>query len=204
MNEVDLREEGKGVVGQETREDDPFGSLNEVAREITRHRMRREFSEHVTPEKWEMLEETPSRIETKADFKHKAVEAGIENTGGVLGWMRRPEEPAHVRRDSEVGMLATLIHEDLHRLTDPATRAELTRSEEGTRLYEGMTELLATQACEDLRGFKPGECYPEEVAQAELVEREMGERKLRDYFFRHELPQELTAALERMARNHRA
>lgn len=170
--------------------------LDDIPREIADRRIHAAFGENIAPENSAMLRETPDLIEDAKQFEESAERDGLLETEGVLGWSTRPESAAHVLRGDVGKEIATLIHEDLHRLTHRDTQAELTATPDQTFIYEGITEHFTERAAAGLHGNEPGECYPENVRQAELLEQMTGDDDLRHYFFEHELPEEITKAIE--------
>lgn len=175
-------------------------TLDDIPREIADRRIHAEFGDSIAPESSRTLREQPDRIETAAEFRDAAHAAGIENTEGVLGWSTNLESPAHIRRDEVGREIATLIHEDLHRLTHAETMREMTADPARRDLYEGITEALTDRAADGLHGHTPGECYPGETRRAELLAGEIGDEKLRDYFFRNEMDEDIQKAIERLSR----
>ena len=191
-------------IGGETGEQSALGrhieSLDDIPREIASRRLHAEFGDLTDPAKAEIVRGNPGRIETSKEFEEAAKEAGIRNVEGVVGFAQGLETPPHVLKGDVGREIATLIHEDLHRLTHPLTRAEMTASESGRCLYEGMTERLTEKATEGLYGNRPGECYPDEVRHAKALEAAIGEAELKSYFLKHELPETIQAAIDRIER----
>lgn len=186
-------------VGEETLPERHIETLDDIPREIAEKRLQSEFSESIGHEKFGTLREIPDILEKPEDFAKSANDAGLKQIEGVLGYSTKLEDPAHVLKEGDVGKeIATLIHEDLHRLTHPETLREMRSSEEQRNLYEGVTEYFTSKAAENLHGFKPGEVYPEQVEAARQLASEVGEQSLRDWFFKHELSTELSQALERL------
>lgn len=174
-------------------------TLDDIPREIAERRLHAEYSNSILPEKFGKLREAPDLLEKPDDFVHNAREAGINSTEGVLGYSTQLEDPAHVLK-ADVGQeIATLIHEDLHRMTHPETLREVHANESLRDLYEGVTEHFTIRAADGLQGFKAGECYPGQVEAAEKLSTEVGDEALRDWFFKHELTEELRQALDRFA-----
>lgn len=174
-------------------------TLDDIPREIAEKRMVSEFPESVSGEKLATLREIPDVFEKPEEFAKSANEAGLHETEGVLGYSTKLEDPAHILKDGDVGKeIATLIHEDLHRMTHPETLREMRESRDRRDLYEGVTEYLTEKAAEDLHSFQPGECYPEQVESARQLAAEVGDQALRDWFFKHELTNELRQALDRL------
>ncbi|HPA16170.1 MAG TPA: hypothetical protein PLU30_00385 [Verrucomicrobiae bacterium] len=176
-------------------------TLDDIPREIADRRLHAEFGEHISPQKSEAIRDRPDRIEGSAEFQEAAKRAGIGGTGDVLGWSTDIESPAHVLRQDMAKEIATLIHEDLHRMTDPITRAEITSTDSGSRLYEGITEMYTEKAVKGLHGHKPGECYADSMRHAERVEQFVGDAELRRYFFKHELPENIGRAIDQLRRD---
>ena len=172
-------------------------TLDDIPREIAEKRIQNEFGSDVSADGLRALHESPDRIEKTGDFEKTAREAGLEHTEGVLGYSTRPEDPAHVLKGDVGREIATLIHEDLHRLTHPETLREVQSNPELHKLYEGATERFTERTAASLHGFQPGECYPEQVKNAEKLATEVGDQSVRDWFFKHELSEELSQALER-------
>lgn len=190
-------------LGSETSEsrmqDRRLETLDDIPREIAERRLHAEYSNSIAPEKFEKLREVPDLLEKPDDFVESAREAGIKSTEGILGYSTYFEDPAHVLK-ADVGQeIATLIHEDLHRMTHPETLREVHANESLRDLYEGVTEHFTIRAADGLHGFKAGECYPEQVGAAEKLSTEVGDEALRDWFFKHELTEELRQALDRLA-----
>lgn len=173
-------------------------SLDDITREISDRRLQAEFADLVTPEKTDALINQPDRLEKPGEFESVARAAGVERTDGVLGWSTNLESPAHVRKGEVPQEIATLIHEDLHRLTAPETLHEMTSTPALRELYEGITEYLTNKATEGLHEYEAGECYPKQTEAANLLASEVGEDKLRVFFFKHELPGEIQAAIDRL------
>jgi hypothetical protein len=172
-------------------------SLDDIPREIAIRRLQGEFGDHLSEETSEELRDTPDLLENSEDFAASAKETGLSNTEGVLGWSTRLENPAHVLKGDVGREIATLIHEDLHRSTHPETLREIGNDPALRDLYEGITEHFTERAAAGLHGFNPGEVYPEQVEAARLLENEVGEGELRDWFFRHELSEDLQRAIDR-------
>lgn len=190
-------------LGSETSEsqmpDRRLETLDDIPREIAKRRLHAEYSNSIAPEKFEKLREVPDLLEKPDDFVESAREAGIKSTEGILGYSTHLEDPAHVLK-ADVGQeIATLIHEDLHRMTHPETLREVHANESLRDLYEGVTEHFTIRAADGLHGFKAGECYPEQVGAADKLSTEVGDEALRDWFFKHELTEELRLALDRLA-----
>lgn len=174
-------------------------TLDDIPREIAERRLHAEYSNSISPEKFEKLREIPDLLEKPDDFVESAREAGIKSTEGILGYSTQLEDPAHVLKADVGKEIATLIHEDLHRMTHPETLREVHANESLRDLYEGVTEHFTIRAADGLHGFKAGECYPEQVEAAEKLSTEVGDEALRDWFFKHELTEELSQALDRLA-----
>jgi|GEM_PF-3196619 len=177
-------------------------SLDDIPREIAGRRLQGEFGQHLSPETLEGLRDTPDLLENSEDFAASSKETGLSNTEGVLGWSTRLENPAHVLKGDVGREIATLIHEDLHRATHPETLRQVHANHALGELYEGVTEHFTEQASDGLYGFQPGEIYPEQTEAARLLSGEVGEEALRDWFFKHELNEELRLALERLGSPH--
>ena len=172
-------------------------SLDDIVREIADRRLASEFSDSIPPERAEVVRDRPDRIEPPDEFEREARKAGIKDTSGVLGWSTNLESPAHVLKNDVPTEIATLIHEDTHRTTHEETLREMTATPERRALYEGITELFTQKAANGLHEYAPGKCYPDEVGRAEELVSEVGEQKLRDYFFKHEMAEEVQRAIER-------
>ena len=175
-------------------------SLDDIVREIADRRLSTEFSESISPELAEVIRENTDRIEQAEEFERAARMAGITDTTGVLGWSTDLGSPAHVLKNDVSTEIATLIHEDLHRTTHQETLREMTVTPERRALYEGMTERFTQHAADGLYECVPGKCYPDEVRRAEELAGEVGDQKLRDYFFKHEMAEEVQQAIERFAK----
>ncbi len=173
-------------------------SLDDIVREIADRRLASEFHDTIPAERAEIVRERPDRIEPQDEFEGEARKAGITDTTGVLGWSTNLESPAHVLKNDVPTEIATLIHEDAHRMTHQETLREMTATPERRAIYEGITELFTQQAANGLHEYVPGECYPNEVGRAEELVSEVGEQKLRDYFFKHEMAEEVQRAIERV------
>lgn len=175
-------------------------TLDDIPREIADRRLHVEFGEHIAPDKSEALRTHPDRIENPEAFQEAAEKAGLKNTEGVLGWATNLETPAHVLKGAVPDEVAALIHEDLHRYTSPETLKEIHADPELKDLYEGVTERFTEQATEGLQGFEPGKIYPEQVEAARQVASEVGDNALRDWYFRHEVAEDLQRAVDRLNR----
>lgn len=175
-------------------------TLDDIPREIADRRLHGEFGEHIPPERSEVLQQHPDSIEPTEAFEATAHQAGIERTENVLGWSTDLESPAHVRKGDVGREIATLIHEDLHRVTHPISRAELSSTESRQNLYEGITELYTQRATESLHGQGLGECYEDNMRHATALEQMVGDVELRRYYFEHELPETIGRAIERIER----
>ena len=173
-------------------------TLDDIPREIAEKRIQNEFGGDVSADGLRVLRENPDQIEKSRDFKDSAREAGLENTEGVLGFSTRPEDPAHILKGDVGREIATLIHEDLHRLTHPETLRDAHSNPGLNDLYEGATERFTERAAAGLHRFEPGECYPEQVKDADKLASEVGDQTVRDWFFKHELSEDLSRALERI------
>jgi hypothetical protein len=176
-------------------------SLDDIPREISERRLLREFSDHIDTALLATLREVPDVIEDPETFKASAAAAGISQTEGLLGHATRLEDPAHVLRSEMPEQIATEVHEDLHRLTAPELLQEAGADPALRGFYEGATEYLAEQATADLHGHELGRVYPEQVETARQLAAEVGEVRLRDWYFHHEFDQEIRAALERLEPN---
>jgi len=173
-------------------------TLDDIPREIADRRLHAEFNEHIAPERFEVLREQPDVLEKPDEFAKSAKDVGLQNPEGVLGWSTKLEDSAHVLK-GDVGMeIATLIHEDLHRLSSPETLREIQGDPELRQIYEGVTEYFTERAAEGLRGFEPGQIYPEEIAATAKLGFEVGDQALRDWYFSHEVTEELQKALDRL------
>lgn len=189
-------------LGSETGEN-PFlahklETLDDIPREIADRRLHAEFGPWLVPEKSEVLRETPDILEEPADFTESAKSVGLDNPEGVLGWSTKLEDPAHVLKGDVGREIATLIHEDLHRYTSADTLKEIYADPELKNIYEGVTERFTEQAAAGLYGFEPGNIYPEEVEAACQLASEAGDSALRDWYFRHEIAEDLQRALDRL------
>ena len=173
-------------------------TLDDIPREIADRRLHSEFKEYLRPEATETIRETTDRLEDAQEFAKAAKAAGIEDPEGVLGWSTKLEDPAHVLKGDVGREIATLIHEDLHRFTSPETLKEIQADPELNRIYEGVTEHFTEKAANGLHGFQPGEVYPEDVEAAGELGLEVGDHALRDWYFRHEVTEELQKALDRL------
>ncbi len=173
-------------------------TLDDIPREIADRRLHAEFGADIAPEPSELLHERPDVLESPEDFARSAKAAGLNDSEGILGWSTRPEDPAHVLKGDVGREIATLIHEDLHRATHPETLRETGNDPAMRDLYEGVTEHFTERAAAGLHGFQPGEVYPEQVEAARLLEDEVGEGELRDWFFRHELREEFRQIIDRL------
>ena len=189
-------------LGSETGEN-PFlaqrlETLDDIPREIADRRLHAEFGPWLPPERSEIVRETPDLLEKPEQFTESAKAVGLDDPEGVLGYSTKLEDPAHILK-GEVGReIATLIHEDLHRFTSPETLREIHADPELRDLYEGVTERFTEQAAEGLHGFEPGKIYPEQVEAARQLASEVGESALRDWYFRHEVAEDLQRALDRL------
>lgn len=173
-------------------------SLDDIVREISDRRVSAEFKDVLPADRIEVLREIPDRLETSSVFRDSAERAGIKRTEGVLGWSTNLETPAHILKGDVPREVSTVIHEDLHRLTHPETMRELTTTPALKDLYEGITEFLTERAVSDLHGHKSGECYPEQVREAQRLTEEIGETDLRKYYFQNEFGEEVRRAIERL------
>ena len=189
-------------LGSETGENPFLGrkleTLDDIPREIADRRLLSEFGPWIAPEKSEIVRNTSDVLEKPEEFAESAKRAGLQDPEGVLGYSTKLEDPAHVLK-SDVGMeIATLIHEDLHRFTSPETLKEIYADPELRQLYEGVTERFTEQAAQGLHGFQPGEIYPKQVEAAGQIASEVGDQALRDWYFRHEVAEDLQKALDRL------
>ena len=174
-------------------------SPDDIVREIADRRLHAEFGEMIPPERSSMLIESPDSFESSEEFDRIARSHGIAHTEGLLGYMRRPEDPAHVWRGKDVAeRIATTIHEDMHRLTHPEVLESAMENPTLKEFYEGVTEYLSQQTLDGLHEFKPGEVYPEQVEMARQITGEVGEQAMRDWFFKNEVSEELSRALDRI------
>lgn len=173
-------------------------SLDDIPREIARRRLDAAFGHEIPPERSALLREQPDKLESPELFDRTAREAGVQETEGLLGWVARPEDPAHVLKGDVGREIATLIHEDLHRVTHPETLRQAAADPAVRELYEGLTEHFTGQAAAGLHGFLAGEVYPEAVEAARRLAGEVGDRALREWFFENELSVELQRALEQI------
>jgi hypothetical protein len=172
-------------------------TLDDIPREIADRRLHAEFGPWLAPERSEIVRETPDVLEKPEQFTESAKAVGLDDPEGVLGYSTKLEDPAHVLK-GEVGReIATLIHEDLHRYTSPETLKEIYADRELKDIYEGVTERFTEQAAEGLHGFEPGKIYPEQVEASRQLASEAGESALRDWYFRHEVAEDLQRALDR-------
>jgi hypothetical protein len=189
-------------LGSETREAHFTGrkieSLDDIPRELADRRLHAAFGEHIAPEKSEVLRHKPDVLEKPEEFVKTARAAG-KNPEGILGLSTNLEDPAHIRKGDVGTEIATLIHEDLHRVTSPETLLEIHSDPKLKRLYEGVTEHFTERASEGLLGFEPGKVYPEGVEAAKKLGSEVGDQAVRDWFFKHELTDELREALDRIS-----
>ena len=177
----------------------PIEDSDDIIREISRRRLLAEFSEDIPAERISSLIKSPDQIEKPDEFDDEAEAQGLKPAETILGWSTDLETPAHIRRGDVPREIATMMHEDLHRMTDPETLREMSAIPAMNELYEGITEYLAEKAVSDLNGHVSGECYPEQVELAKSVAAEAGDQSLRNYYFRHELTAELKRALDRHA-----
>ena len=188
--------------GSETGESPFLGrkleTLDDIPREIADRRLHAEFGSWLAPEKSEVLRETPDILEKPAEFTESAKAVGLDNPEGVLGWSTKLEDPAHVLKGDVGREIATLIHEDLHRFTSAETLKEIYADPGLNDIYEGVTEQFTEQAAEGLNGFDPGNIYPKEVEAARQLASEAGDSALRDWYFRHEVAEDLQRALDRL------
>ena len=196
-----MKSDSNTEIGRETEEartpEHCIESLDDIVREIADRRLSAEFSESVPPERAEVVRANTDRIERTEEFERSARNAGVTDTSGVLGWSTDLESPAHVLKNDVSTEIATLIHEDLHRTTHQETLREMTATPELRSLYEGITERFTQHAAVGLNEYVPGKCYPDEVRHAEELVGEVGDQKLRDYFFKHEMAEEVQRAIER-------
>ena len=189
-------------LGSETGENPFLGrkleTLDDIPREIADRRLHAEFGPWLAPEKSEVVRESQDILERPEDFAESAKAVGVEDAEGILGWSTKLEEPAHVLKGDVGREIATLIHEDLHRFTSPETLREIYADPELKDIYEGVTERFTEQAAHGLHEFRPGEVYPEQVEAARQLASEVGEEALRDWYFRHEVAEDLQRALDRL------
>lgn len=184
--------------GDQVRAERRLESLDDIPREIADRRLHAEFADSISTDKAETLVTHSDRIEGPEEFKDAAHKAGLGRTEGVLGWSTDLESPAHVLKGEVPQEIATLMHEDLHRLTHPETLNEMTTSPALRELYEGITEYFAERAAAGLHGHSSGQCYPEQVEMAKGLAKEVGESNLRDFFFKHEMVDEVARAIDRL------
>jgi hypothetical protein len=173
-------------------------SLDDITREIADRRLHADFSESISGDKAEILRNIPDHIEDPEAFSKAAKDAGVEDTKGILGWSTDLETSAHILRGEVPREVATLVHEDLHRLTHPETLSETAGDPVLRELYEGVTEYLTQHAVEDLHGRQPHEAYPEQTAVAAELAGEVGDEAIKAWYFRHEVSDELRQALSRL------
>jgi hypothetical protein len=173
-------------------------SLDDIVREIADRRLVAEFRDTIPPECAEVVRAHPDCIESQDEFERRAENAGIRDTNGVLGWSTNLESPAHILRSDVSTEIATLIHEDTHRMTHKETLREMTVTPQHQALYEGITEHFTQQATNGLYENESEGCYTAEVAAAKELVNETGEQKIRDYYFKHEMVTEVQAAIERL------
>ena len=189
-------------LGSETREAAFTGrkiqSLDDLTREIADRRLHSEFGGHIAPEKSKAIREIPDRIENPKEFADTARRAGLEVTARDLGYSTQLETPAHVRKGDVGKEIGTLIHEDLHRVTHPDTLREMRTSQENHDFYEGVTQYFTSKAVEGLPGFQSGEYYPEQTEAARQLASEVGDKAMRDWFFKHEFTEGLHKALDQI------
>jgi hypothetical protein len=185
--------------GEHRLEERRLETLDDIPREIADRRLHAEFSEFISPEQSEILRKRQDRIEKPEDFKQSAKNAGLDHAESVLGWSTKLEAPAHVLKNEVPKEIATLVHEDLHRLTDETTVKELTSSQPLIELYEGLTEYFTEKAVTGLHKHQSGECYPDEVRQAGDLVNEVGETKVREFFFKHEMHEDVLGAIQRLS-----
>lgn len=178
-------------------------SPDDIIREISRRRMLAEYSTDIPPERIRSLIEAPDQLEKPDQFQGAAEAEGFTPQESTLGWSKNLESPAHVRRSDVPREVETMVHEDLHRLTDPETMREMSASKPLNDLYEGITEYFSERAVGDLQGHASGECYPEQAELAKTVADDIGEESLRAYYFRHELTPALSSAIEQLSRKQR-
>ena len=192
-------------IGSETREAPKIGrrieSLDDITREISQRRIHAEFGPWIDPERSALVREIPDKIEDDEQFEESAHAHGFDDTEGLCGFATRPEDPAYVRRGDDVAeRIATAGHEDLHRLTHPEILRETSENAPLKDFYEGVTEYLNLQAMDGLHEYQPVEVYSKQVEAARQLADEVGEQSLRDWYFKHELSEELSRALDRIAR----
>ncbi len=188
--------------GSETGESPLLGrkleTLDDIPREIADRRLHAEFGPWLDPEKSEIVRLKPDVLEKPTEFTESANAIGLADPEGVLGWSTKLEDPAHVLKGDVGREIATLIHEDLHRFTSPETLKEIYADPELKDIYEGVTERFTEQASEGLHGFELGKIYTEEVEAARQIASEAGDSALRDWYFRHEVAEDLRRALDRL------
>lgn len=181
------------------RRPDEIRCPEDIVREIADRRFEAAFGPEVPPYVREDIRENTDQIEQSEDFEESAKQAGISAPESVLGFVEKPNEPAHIRDGPVPVEVATKIHEDLHRATHPETMKEMTSSPEMRELYEGITEYLTQKGLEDLHGNASDCCYQSEVAEAEKLADEVGDSKLQGYIFRNEMADEVERAIQRLA-----
>ena len=180
----------------------PFGgrkieSLDDITRELADRRLHTEYGEHIAPVKSEVLRAKPDVVEKPEEFVKKAREANLDPEG-VLGFSTKLEVPGHILKGDVGQEIATMIHEDLHRLTAPETLREMSANDARHDLYEGVTEHFTECASKGLYRFEPGQVCPKKVEEAERLGAEVGDKALRDWYFHHEVTEELQKALDRI------
>jgi len=189
-------------LGSETGENPFTGrkieSLDDIPREIADRRLHSEFGPWLAQEKAAIVREAPDLLEKPEQFADSVKAVGLEDPEGVLGWSKNLEDPAHILKGDVGREIATLIHEDLHRLTSAETLKEIYSDPELKDIYEGVTEHFTEQAAEELNGFEPGNIYPKEVEAARQIASEAGDSALRDWYFHHEVAEDLQRALDRL------
>ena len=198
MNQNTSDRELGGETGKLPLEGRKIESLDDIPREIADRRLHAEFGENISSEKADKIRENPDRMEKKEAFEESAKKAGMEQTEGVLGWSTDLESPAHVLKGEVPEEIATLVHEDLHRLTHPGTLHEMTGSAALRNLYEGITEYLAGNAVEGLHDYQSGRSYPQQVEAAKHLANEVGDDNLRAYFFKHEMADAVASAIDHL------
>ena len=137
--------------------------------------------EDVPKERLEAMAKLPTEFATREEFRQKHRErTGASPENGTVGFSHGLERPAVVRTDQEPSeVVATLVHERLHQLSDPRARETLPK-----KTYEGMTENLAQH--ELGRTPKQGDrvAYPEGTMQSEALRNHCGEKAIRDAYFK--------------------
>lgn len=171
---------------------------DDIVREIADRRFEAEFGSEVPPAVRADIRENHDQIEKAEDFEKSAKQAGIPAPESVLGFVERPDQPAHIKDGPVPVEIATKIHEDIHRATHPESMKEMTASPELRGLYEGITEYLTQKGVDGLHGNAGDCCYQSETGEAEKLAAEVGDAKLQGYLFRHEMAEEIGDAIRRL------